>query len=179
MVWYFFVVWAITYVSLILKNVFTTKEISKCINVLYAYINSANCYDFYTLNKHGDYQQKLNSLLEYYPVISKHTNFHSADLSYSNKDYENYRNAVSLYNDFLMLQNYSIHDLSASFNPLKSLKFIAAFPIMLINWFGFKPKESFSKFINVLGWIITYLLGMYSAEIKLIINSLFQKFIGT
>lgn len=75
-----------------------------------------------------------------------------------------------------MKRNFLVDDLCTSFNPLSALKKIIAFPSLILKYFGFQPGIHASRLINLLGWILTYLLGLYQDEIKALINSLLKHF---
>lgn len=170
---YALIVWAVVYVFCIVDCIRDARSVGKCIAKLLNYLKSADAGTGF-FRKHEDYVQRLNELLEYYPVITKHTDFYSSTLSYGYSDTENYNNAVSIYRELLMTRNYKMHDLKRAFNPFVSLKHIFSLPSIIIKWLGFEPSDRIKKIINLLSWIITYLLGMYSDEIKSLINSLFQ-----
>lgn len=170
---YALIVWVIAYVFYIADCIRDVRSVGKCIFKLLNYLESADAGAGF-FQKHEDYVQRLNELLEYYPAITKHTSFYSSTLSYGYSETENYNNALSIYRELLMTRNYKIHALKRAFNPLVSLKRIFSLPSIIIKWIGLEPSDRTKKIINLLGWIITYLLGMYSDEIKSLINSLFQ-----
>lgn len=47
-------------------------------------------------------------------------------------------------------------------------------PSTLLTFFGFQPGVYSSRIFNLIGWILTYLLGLYQNEIKLFISSLLK-----
>ena len=70
-----------------------------------------------------------------------------------------------------MESNFLINDLVTSFNPINTLKKIVSFPSFLIEFFGFHPGIHASRLLNLIVWILAYVLGMYQDEIKSFIAS--------
>ncbi len=179
MICYLALIWFVVYVTTVIRNICAVKDVGKSIQILKSYLDSASMSASGYFEKYDSYDSCKAELLKRYPVIAKQGSFYSATLAYGNTDPKTYRDSISLYNELLMTQNYRLQDLKESFNPLSSLKLIASFPSTLIRWIGFDPKEASLKIINILGWIVTYLLGMYSDEIKALVDLLLQKLAHT
>ena len=168
---YFFV-----YIYFVISNFLNVRKIRKLINVLNDYLNSANIGNYYPneLIKKDNYQHCLNEVLFYYPAIVKFKNSFER-LEYGVPDKQNYIAAFHIYNELLMEGNFITHKFIDSLNPVYALKKMFKFPSSLISWIGFKPSVMFSKLLNIFCWLLTYILNMYSHEIKLLISNLIHK----
>ena len=162
------------YICSIISSLFKIKKIDSCINVLAAFLNSGKFSISGELIKNPDFNQQLNEVLFHYPVIHKFCSMYSAYLSYNNSSSENYRSAITLYNEILMERNYLVNDFFNSFNPINALKKLASFPSYLLTFFGFHLRLHNSRVFNLLGWILTYLFGLYQSEIKALITALLK-----
>lgn len=164
------------YVYFVAKNIFLLCKIRKAITVLNNYLNSAimpkSYYD--EIIKKDNYQQCLNEVLFYYPDIVKFQNSFER-LEYGVPDKQNYIAAYQIYNELLMEGNFITHKFIDSLNPVYALKKMFKIPSSLISWIGFKPSTMFSKLLNIFCWLLTYILNMYSHEIKLLISTLIHK----
>ena len=121
----------------------------------------------------GIYILDSKKLLFNFPAINRYTSFYSKTLEYGCSDLENYQNTYVLYNELLMKRNFLIDNFFKSFNPIYALKTLLCVPSIFIKWLGFHPGDSISKILNLICWIITWFLNLYSSEIKTLINSLF------
>jgi hypothetical protein len=125
------------------------------------------------------YQEALNKVLANYPTILKYEPYYVGNMGYGQPHLQNYRSAIEHYNNLLMERNYLDQSLKSSFNPLTTIKKIFSFPSTFIEWIGFSPKETTSKLFNVLSWLLTFFLGLYSEEIKALISLFFQHLLHT
>lgn len=171
----------VTYLITIIKSFLKLLEIRDCICCLSNYLSSAKIgkWSFdnigFQLNKNESYQQRLSEALFKFPVIQKYTGYYSGSLEYGASDAENYKVAADIYNNLLMKRNYIFQDFKSSFNPIHTLKTIFTFPSKIFIWVGFNPSEVASRVINLIGWIVSYLIGIYSSEIKELITGLINK----
>lgn len=174
---YLLLLFFIVYVYSIFKNLYNLFQINKLIEILYNYLNSAtfkkNYYQVDMIKK-DNYIQCLTKVLNNYPSISKYTTCYDF-LEYGATDKENFKSAYNIYNDLLMRKNYIFYNLVHSLNPLNGLKQMFKLPSSIISWIGFEPSNIFSKLFDILCWLVTYLLSMYSQEIKLFISTLIHK----
>lgn len=167
------------YIYLILKSIFVLKDIHFCLDILFQYCKSASMHGYGTLTKSASYDKNLNIVLRNYPLISKYTNLYSPSLSYSATDLDNYSHAVSLYHELQMTQNWRFEELKQSFNPINTLKYLFSVPSKILKFLGIKPPISSLNFINIIGWLAAYFLNIYSADVKSLLDSIFQNFINT
>lgn len=174
MVKYILLIWVIVYICTIIHHIFEVREINSLISTIEKYLSSAERTGYGKLILKDNYIKCCNELLFRYPRITKHLGFCTPDLNYGNSNETNYSKAIDTYNRMLMHRNYSVDDLKTSFVPTESLKTLFSLPSKVIHWLGFEPKESFSKFINLVCWLAAYLLNLYSDEIKALITSLVQ-----
>ncbi len=164
-----FSLWGIVYAATILSALFSLLQVRKCLQKLNRFLTEFNC--------GSNHDKSLDSLLKYYPVITKYAS--SPNLNYQIPDLENYFRSEQLHSKLMMTRNFKKHALIRSLNPLVSLKAIAKFPVTAISWLGFKPGKATSLFISILGWLIAYILSLFSEEIKALIVSLFERFAYT
>lgn len=170
---YILYAFAFIYVFVILSNIHSFFEISRCILKLENFINAYNKSFHY--NENG---KELNSLLKFYPTISKYRNCYSPTLSYGDYTSTTFEKSKTLYNDLLMRRNFISDDIKNSFNPLRTLKIVFSLPYKIITFMGFNPRKNKINIINILGWIITTvvstLINMFFDEIKAFLVSLFK-----
>lgn len=176
MIKFFLLLFAVVYIASIVSCVSRIKQVNKCLNLLAAFINSGKYSAYGQIIKNDDFDKNLSEVLFYYPMIQRFCNFYSCSLSYGENSTKNYNSAIELYNQLRMKSNYLFDDLRRSFNPLNTLKKIAIFPSLILEFFGFQPNMYASRFLNLVGWILTYLLGLYQNEIKALISSLLKHF---
>ena len=170
----FFILFILTYLYSIISNFSQILQLDKCLDALVSFLNSGRYSSYGQIIKNENFDKCLSELLFRYPLICKFTSFYSDTLSYGEDISTTYTSAVKLYNDLRMKRNFLVDDLCTSFNPLSALKKIIAFPSLILKYFGFQPGTHASRLINLLGWILTYLLGLYQDEIKALINSLLK-----
>lgn len=173
---YLLLFYLFVYIYFVISNFLNVRKIRKLINVLSDYLNSASIKSHYQsgIIKKDNYQQCLNEVLFYYPDIVKFKNSFER-LEYGVPDKQNYIAAYQIYNELLMEGNFITHKFIDSLNPVYALKKMFKFPSSLISWIGFKPSTMFSKLLNIFCWLLTYILNMYSYEIKLLISTLIHK----
>lgn len=174
---YFLLFCLVMYIYFVLKNFYTIWKVRKLTNILSNYLSSATLNTDHLgkyLIKKENYQQCLDEILFNYPVIAKFQTC-SDYLEYGVPETDNYIAAYNLYNNLMMHGNFVVHTFFESLNPIYTLKRIFSFPSSFISWIGFKPSTIFSRLFNILSWITTYLLSMYSQEIKYLISTLIHK----
>lgn len=176
MVKFFLPLFAVVYIGSIVSCVSKIKQVNKCLSLLASFINSGKYSAYGQIIKNDDFDQNLSEVLFHYPVIQRFCNFYSCSLSYGESPVKNYNSSIELYNQLRMKYNYLFDDLCRAFNPLNALKKIVVFPSLILEFFGFHPTLHASRFLNLLGWILTYLLGLYQNEIKALISSLLKHF---
>ena len=150
-------------------NLFRLLQIWKGIIRLKGFINA--------YNQSHKLKWKRKLLLNYFPIISRYLGIHSHTLSYDNDNFTLYYKAVPMYNIMQSERDKQIHRFKASFSPVLGFKTFVTFPVVILSWFGMRPRNHLSFLIGTIGWIIAYLLGMFEAEIKELIIILFKKFI--
>lgn len=170
----------IIYVVSIARAFLKLNEIIGCLKTLTAYLSSASIskspYDAvgFHLEKRGHYDLCLNDVLVKFPVIEKYSGYYTGTLEYGAPDITNYRTAATLYNELSMKRNYIYQDFKSSFNPIHAVKTLFTIPSSLIEWIGFNPSAIVSRVVNIIGWIVSFILGLYSEEIKALITALLQ-----
>lgn len=174
MIIYALIILIIIYLSLLIRAFSRLKKVKDLLEILSNYISSAEYRFGGPFIKKEKYAEYRNQLLLNYPSIRKFVTVYADTLSYKQSDIECYNNSISLYNNLMMKRNYLLEEFMCSFNPINSVKTFFCIPSLFIKWIGFKPNPSFAKILNLLCWILTYLLGIYSDEIKTFINSLFK-----
>lgn len=96
-------------------------------------------------------------------------NFYLIKLSYEDSVPDNLNHARSITLKLMQQRDYSIHNLKKSLNPLNTVKFIFLLPSKVLSFIGL-PKLASNSFllimVNSLGWLIVYLLNLFSPEIK-------------
>lgn len=175
-----FIAWFAIYVFLLIKPLFQIRKIGKILVIIVKYLDSAELqqhprgYGAY-LTQLDNYSEMRGKLLKTFPYIEELLPYYAVqELSYSMDNLNLYENAYKNYQELLMKQNYTIRDFKNNINPLISLLFIVAIPSKLIEWMGFQPSAAISKIINLAGWVASFVIGLYSDEIKLLITTLFQ-----
>lgn len=172
--------WLVVYLYSIFSGFFKLKQIHCAMKVLSNYLHSAvlerSPYNAvgYCLVKKDNYQECLSDALYKFPLISRCSGYYCDRLDYGASDVQNYSTAVKLYNNLAMENNYLIDAFKTSFNPFRALKTLFSLPGLALSWFGMPQKISLSRLLNLLCWILVYLLNLYSDEIKLLLNSLIK-----
>lgn len=158
----------------ILRNAAKFVKITSCIDSLCDFLKSTSPASYSHYLTGNSYREKLNAVLAKYPDICEFKSYYSDSLGYGASDYSNYLSSVNLYNDLLMQRNFLKKDIISCLNPISALKIMISLPSSVVRLFGFKVKPASIKFLNLIGWIITYFLGMYQEEIKALISSLLK-----
>lgn len=164
------IVLAILYVVKILSVINKIFQATSCIRKLQKFLSSTSP-SGYSLSGNR-YQRYLNGVLRIYPRICKLYPWSSSQLSYGKTDRENYFSSRNLCNELRMKRNFLVQELIDSLNPVSVIKFLLSFPSALLSSIGIKAKPSSKKFLNLIGWIIAFLLDTYKPEIKSVINYL-------
>lgn len=163
----------VIYAWSILDKIIKLSKITSCINTLLDFLQSTTPSSHRTLV--GDnYKGKLGAVLAKYPNICEFTTIYSDSLQYGASDYKNYTSSVNLYNELIMQRNFLRKAFFDCLNPISAVKILISLPSSVVRLFGFKVKPASIKFLNLVGWIITYFLGMYQEEIKALISSLLK-----
>lgn len=163
-----FVILMILYVGKIIFALYRIFQITTCIHTLQRFLRSTQASAYSLIG--NKYQRYLKKVLRIYPRICKFISYSSSRLSYSQQDYQNYFSSKNICNELLMKRNFLIQDLLDSFNPITAIKTLIAFPCILLSSIGINTKPSSRKYLNSIGWIITFLLDVYKPEIKALIN---------
>lgn len=173
MLWYILILWVLVYVFLILKDFLYLKKLIKLLEIMVEYLDSATIINSFNLCKKENYDKCLNELLFNFPAIKRYTSIYSKTLEYGCPDIDNYCKTYELYNELLMKRNFLTDVFFKSFNPIYALKTLFCIPSTFVKWLGFHPKNSISKILSLICWIITWFFNSYSNEIKTLISSLF------
>ena len=128
-------------------------------------------------NRNHFYRLKRQMLLSYFPIISRYLGSYSDNLTYNDSYYQLREKAITMYKSMLSIRDYQKHELRGSFNPILGIKTFVTFPIVILSWFGIRPKSKNSFLISAIGWIIAYILGMFEPEIKGLIITLFKNLV--
>ena len=168
--------WLLSYISPIVKCLLTIRRIrislNKLVNFVAVYGNSTP----YFRPEKDVYNNELTALLRYYPVISEFVS--SPKLSYRQTEETIYQNARKIIPDLQMQMNEFRHKLIRSLNPLVSARELVLLPVRALQELGFRPGRISSVFLNITGWTVSYLLGMFQPEIKALLIVLFEKLIA-
>lgn len=167
----FLMLWGVVYIFSIVSVISKLFQIRTCLRVLTDFLNSCSFSPYGSLKDNGNFNKTLDNLLFHYPLICKFSSVYDSRLAYGENPNRTYESAKDLYNSLCMKSNFLLDDLFASFNPINTLRKIASFPSLLLNFFGFQPNIYTSRFFNLIGWLIAYFLGMYQDEIKALISS--------
>lgn len=169
-------IFAVFYIFSVFKIIVEIAQILTGIHKLNRFI-SAYDNDYLLTNDNNKYKKQLNSVLRYYPVISKHTFDLWRSLSYSNSDSKNREYGEHFRNDLLMQRNYKMCELKSTVLGVDVVKNILNFPANLLKCFGIKLKKTGQIIINVIGSLLMFAASacvqLYPDEIKEFINSLF------
>ena len=176
--------WLAIYICSIFTAVIKLREINGALQVLSEYIDSADIKGSgYIVSgpgllKKDNYEKCLSNALTKFPIIYKHSGYYTGALEYGASDMQNYLTAIKLYNELAMNSNYAVEELKSAFNPIQSLKTLISLPGTALSWVGISHKNSSSTVLNILCWIAVYLLGLYSDEIKELINLVLKNLIN-
>ncbi len=118
-------------------------------------------------------------LLNYYPIISRHTGIHSECLKYDDDYPLLCQKSVKILSDLFSEKDRQRHRFRASFSPILGTKTFITFPVVILSWFNIRLNGKHSFLISAIGWTITYFLGMFESEIKGLILTLFENLIQT
>lgn len=172
---YLFILFSVIYIYTLINSFLEIRKINSIIEVLKQYAASV------TIDSHGNitldknYNETLNILLFHYPKIVDCLGFYTPPLEYGASPRDTYQNAACICNALLMKRNYAIDNFRKSLNPFVSVKKLFHIPSTLFKWIGFNFNSNSNKFINILGWLFTYLSSLYSSEIKMLISTFFKK----
>lgn len=169
----FLVLWLIVYCQAICKKLCQLYQLRKCVLILTDFIVMYDTRNPCLTPPNTDYQKELTALLRYYPVIAQYCRYPT--LSYDTGEPLLRRNSEKIHSELMMIRNFKRHELFRALNPLSALKSLAVFPVSVIKSLGFQPKKLASLTIAIVGWAITFFLGLYSNEIKELLSLLFEK----
>ena len=155
----------------VIRSFLRLMKILSCLECLKDFLLSATASPSGLINKTPDYDINLNKVLSKYPDISIFSSIYGPTLSYHMSERKIYDNSITLYNDLRMRRNFLISEVRSSFNPLKAVKTLLSFPSSLFNLLGFNPRVSTARILNVITWVLAYLLNLYGSEIKTLIES--------
>lgn len=176
--------WLAVYICSIFTAVIKLREVNGALQVLSKYIDSADVtgsgyiVSGSGLLKKDNYEKCLSNALTKFPIICKYSDYYTWALEYGASDMQNYLTAIKLYNQLAMKSNYVMEELKSALNPIQSLKTLISLPGTVLSWVGISHKKSFSTVLNILCWIAVYLLGLYSDEIKELINLILKNLIN-
>lgn len=174
------ILWLIVYLSAIVKAFMKILSTKKLLEALSKFIHSVSIEktDFgcnETFRKKSDFEANKCAVLSLVPAINRALDsWFGCGMDYENTDEKNYRAAVTTYNKLLMTQNYKIDEFKQSLNPFYGLKTLFRLPSILLKWLGINFKGAGNKLLNIISWIIVYLLYAYQAEIKTLLSWLFH-----
>lgn len=140
-----------TYVYNIVTNLFRLFQIWKGIIRL-------NCY-IIAHNKKRWRKWTRKRLLNYYPIISRHTGIHSEHLKYDDDYHALYQKSVNILSELLSKKDWQIHHFRASFSPILGIKTFVTLPMVILSWFGIKPNRKHEPTINIIGIAVEVLLA--------------------
>lgn len=161
----------IVYIIPITSNIGKILRMNECLDILVAFLNSGKSHSYGIITKNDNFDECLQKLLQHYPAICEFRNFNDPSLSYGETSWETYSSAAELYRSFLMKQNFLINSLCHSFNPINAVKKMLSLPCTILNFFGITLNVHSSRIFNLIGWIITYILGMYQDEVKILFTA--------
>lgn len=170
------ILFVIMYIGSIISNISKSIRMKKCIDILAAFLNSATLTRTGTLVNKNDFDEALDNLLYHYPAICEFRNIYDPSLSYGEDPIKTYIAVSELHKSFCMRQNFLTDNFFQSLNPINTLKKLVALPSKLLNFFGINLNIFLARFINLIGWIVVYALGMYQSEIKTFLTSLLKHF---
>lgn len=97
-------------------------------------------------------------------------------LSLTKQNYENYENAIYLFQSMMDIEAQLKYDYKKSFNPLNAFFFILSTPSKIISFFGGNIKSITAKrLVNFFIWMLGLLIKLFSDEFKSFIVELIQK----
>lgn len=173
---FFFLILAlVAYVIPVANNLLSLVRFRKCLRLLMEFILIYGDSPSYCRPKPEVYRQELTSLLKYYPVVAEYVSY--PKLSYGDSDETTYEKSKKLASGLQMRSNAQRHKLLRSLNPLFSLKELVMLPVTAVRECGATPGVKASIAINVLGWLITYILDTFRPEIKALLLVALQHFI--
>lgn len=172
----FLIFFVVIHIGLIISNISKILKMKKCLEVLSAFLSSGKLSSYRILTKNDNFYKCLENLLQQYPVICEFRDFCDPSLSYGAEPAETYEAAAELYRNFLMTQNFLINDFFNSLNPINTLKKAIALPSTVLKFFGLTLNIYASRFFNLIGWLATYVLGVYQNEIKAFLTTFLKHF---
>lgn len=175
MIKYLLIILVLIYIYTIFLCFFKIKDIDSILNVIEKYLSSAKPSSYEKLILLDNYSDTLKDLLFNYPKIVKYCGFYTPTLEYGANPKTTYENAIRIYNNIRMERNYAFSNFLSAFNPIVSIKKFLSIPSTFLGYIGFDFKEGSIKFINLIGWLITYFLNIYGEEIKALISSFLEK----
>ena len=174
-------VWLWFYVFYIAQQFLRYRKILNLISILKNYAEIANPQkikryyeESYFINETPEYHNEVERVLSFYPQIRELITNSYYYLSYTQDALEFYRNVSYFHNALKLDSHYAKHNLKKAFNPFASLKILLSLPSAFLKWIGFNPSRLVSAIVNLFGGIVGFLIGLYSAEIKELIATLFQ-----
>lgn len=98
-------------------------------------------------------------LLNYSPIISRHTGIHSEHLKYDDDYHVLYQKSVSVLSELLSAKDRQRHRFRASFSPILGIKTFVTLPMVILSWFGIRPNRRHEPTINIIGIAAEVLLA--------------------
>lgn len=118
----------------------------------------------------------IRSMIKTKPMLEEHLSWLSTlNISYHQKnDKELIRAYFEAYTSLLEVKDKYDYNLKKTQNPLNALKEFIKIPSTLIKYLDINIKPGLDKIVNLIIWIIVFLLNMYSDEIKVLIKNIYN-----
>jgi hypothetical protein len=176
----FAVLFAVVYVRGVIICATNNYKMNKLKNILISFLDATKItigrYYSRTLTRSENYSKAKNKLLGSYPLICYVLpEYSNGCLSYDKSDFELHDTTEEIYNAVLMKHNFVYYNLRSSFLPFNTLKTISRLPSSFVKWLGINHSNLASRIINLIGWIASFIIGIYSLEIKDLITLLINK----
>lgn len=109
-------------------------------------------------------RKELKAALRRYPYIKRYTK--TAKLDHSLSEFSNKYNCEKLLPELYNAEDEKMREFWISINPVHAVKGIFSFPAYVVSLFGVRQNDVAKFVVNALFWVIEFIAGCFSDEIK-------------
>lgn len=117
-------------------------------------------------------KKELKAALRRYPYIKRYTK--TAKLDHSLSEFSNKYNCEKLLPELYNAEDEKIREFWISMNPVHAVKVIFSFPAYVVSLFGVRQNDAAKFVVNSLFWVIEFIAGCFSDEIKALLISVLR-----
>lgn len=117
-------------------------------------------------------KKELKAALRRYPYIKRYTK--AAKLDHNLSEFSNKYNCEKLLPELYNAEDEKIREFWISITPVHAVKGIFSFPAYVVSLFGVRQDDAAKFILNALFWVIEFIAGCFSNEIKALLISILR-----